>query len=120
MRTWRCLVVALGLFVCSTSAWSQTGDASTYGWNKGRGDSATQKVSCGGRLNVKALTAAHRSLPCGTRVRVTNVRNNRSVVVTINDRGPFVKGRIIDLSPASARAIGMGYGKARVKLLRLP
>jgi rare lipoprotein A len=52
------------------------------------------------------LTAAHRSLPFGTKVKVTNKRNGRSVVVTINDRGPFVRGRVIDLTPAGARVLG--------------
>jgi rare lipoprotein A len=52
------------------------------------------------------MTAAHRSLPFGTKVRVTNRRNGRSVVVRINDRGPFVRGRVIDLTPAGARALG--------------
>ena len=54
-----------------------------------------------------ALTAAHKTLPFGTRVEVTNNRNGRSVVVTINDRGPYVKGRVIDLSKAAAQQIGM-------------
>ena len=54
------------------------------------------------------MTAAHRTLPFGTRVRVTNIHNGRSVIVRINDRGPFVKGRSIDLSSGAARAIGMG------------
>lgn len=53
------------------------------------------------------MTAAHRTLPFGTRVRVENPRTGRSVVVRINDRGPFVRGRIIDLARGSARAIGM-------------
>jgi len=57
-------------------------------------------------LNREALTAAHRTLPLGTKVKVTNKSNGHSVVVTINDRGPFVRGRIIDLSPAAARALG--------------
>jgi rare lipoprotein A len=52
-------------------------------------------------------TAAHRTLPFGTRVRVTHRRTGRSVVVTINDRGPFIRGRVIDLSPAAASAIGI-------------
>jgi rare lipoprotein A len=64
------------------------------------------------------LTAAHRSLPFGTRVRVTNRSNGRSVVVRINDRGPFVHGRIIDLTPAGARAIGMdGLAKVSVDVV---
>jgi rare lipoprotein A len=72
-------------------------------------------TASGERMNPSALTAAHPSLPFGTRVRVTNRRTGRSVVVRINDRGPFVKGRVIDLSPAAARAIGVG-GIAQVSL----
>ncbi len=67
----------------------------------------------GERFNTNALTAAHRSLPFGSRVRVTNRATGRSVVVRINDRGPYSRGRIIDLSKAAARAIGMS-GLARV------
>ena len=64
-----------------------------------------------------AMTAAHRSLPLGTRVRVTNLDNGRSVVVRVNDRGPFVSGRVIDLSPAAAKQLDMlRTGVARVKL----
>jgi rare lipoprotein A len=59
-------------------------------------------------MNSGAMTAAHRTLPFGTRVTVTNRRTGKSVVVRINDRGPFVSGRVIDLSPAAARAIGGG------------
>lgn len=66
-----------------------------------------QKVACGGRFNPQAFTAAHRTLPCGTKVRVTNKRNGRSVVVTINDRGPFIKGRVIDVSLAAAKVLQM-------------
>lgn len=76
-----------------------------------------QMTASGARFNPGALTAAHRSLPFGTRVRVTNRSNGRSVVVTINDRGPFVGGRIIDLSRAAAQAISMtGQGVAAVSL----
>jgi rare lipoprotein A len=57
-------------------------------------------------LNPGALTAAHRTLPFGSRVRITNRSNGRSVVVTINDRGPFTRGRIIDVTPAAARTLG--------------
>jgi rare lipoprotein A len=64
------------------------------------------KTASGQRLNTGALTAAHRSLPFGTPVTVTNKKNGKSVVVTINDRGPFVRGRVIDLTPAGARALG--------------
>ncbi|MGH1571312.1 septal ring lytic transglycosylase RlpA family protein [Methylobacterium sp. P31] len=72
----------------------------------------------GERFNTHALTAAHRTLPFGTKVRVTNRSNGRSVVVRINDRGPYVGGRVIDLSNASARALGMS-GLAKVSLARL-
>lgn len=76
-----------------------------------------QRTASGARFNPDGLTAAHRSLPFGTRVRVTNQSNGQSVVVTINDRGPFVGGRVIDLSRGAARAISMtGAGVARVSL----
>jgi rare lipoprotein A len=67
-------------------------------------------------LNPENLTAAHRTLPFGTKVKVTNKSNGRSVVVTINDRGPFVRGRIIDLSPAAARVLGFS-GLTQVTVL---
>ena len=76
------------------------GIASVYSTESGHGTASGQ------RLNPHALTAAHRTLPFGTKVRVTNKRNGRSVVVTINDRGPFVRGRVIDLTPAGAHALG--------------
>lgn len=66
-----------------------------------------RKTASGERFNTRAYTAAHRTLPFGTKVQVTNQKTGRSVVVRINDRGPFVRGRIIDLSSASAQAIGM-------------
>ncbi len=76
-----------------------------------------QQTASGVRFNPDGLTAAHRSLPFGTRVRVTNQSNGQSVVVVINDRGPFVGGRVIDLSRGAARAINMtGQGVARVSL----
>jgi len=66
-----------------------------------------QRVASGGWFNPRAMTAAHKTLPFGTRVKVTNKRNGRTVHVTINDRGPYIGGRIIDLSDAAAGAIGM-------------
>ncbi len=76
-----------------------------------------QRVASGGWFNPNAMTAAHKTLPFGTRVRVTNVSNGRTVDVTINDRGPYIAGRIIDLSRAAASAISMtGQGIARVKM----
>ena len=72
-------------------------------------------TASGERFNPSAMTAAHRTLGFGTQVRVTNARNGRSVVVRINDRGPYVKGRSIDLSSGAARVIGMG-GTANVHI----
>jgi rare lipoprotein A len=66
--------------------------------------------------HAHALTAAHRTLPFGTKVKVTNLTTGRSVIVRINDRGPYIKGRIIDLTPAGAKAIGSS-GLARVQLM---
>lgn len=66
-----------------------------------------RRTANGERYNQNALTAAHRHLRFGTKVRVTNLRNGRSVVVRINDRGPYAKGRVIDLSAAAAQTIGM-------------
>jgi rare lipoprotein A (peptidoglycan hydrolase) len=85
---------------------TQLGVASVY---SGAGTTSGESMKSG------ALTAAHPSLPFGTKVRVTNHHTGRSVVVRINDRGPFVRGRIIDLSPAAARAIGVD-GIAHVSL----
>jgi rare lipoprotein A len=79
----------------------ETGFASTYSLRH-----VGKATASGERLQHGALTAAHRRLPFGSTVRVTHRRNGRSVTVRINDRGPFVRGRIIDLSPAAARALG--------------
>lgn len=114
------LVVAT-LACCSlvqlTHAWAETLDgaalvysaASVYSTETGSG------TANGERLNAEALTAAHRTLPFGTKVRVTNTSNGHSVIVTINDRGPFVPGRVIDVSPAAARELGFS-GIAKVTL----
>lgn len=102
----------LQVAVSTNIAHAQTGMASYY-WE-------SQRVACGGKFNPNALTAAHKSLPCGSKVRVTNQRNGKSVVVTINDRGPFVRGRIIDVSKAAATKLGMtGAGTAKVEIARL-
>src|SRR3989442_959384 len=74
-------------------------------------------TTSGERFDMYALTAAHRTLPLGTHVRVTNLENGRRAVVRLTDRGPFVDGRIIDLSYAAGRALGMtGRGVVRVRL----
>ena len=95
------------------SAANQTGVASVYSHESG---SATAN---GGKLNREALTAAHRTLPFGSKVKVTNKSNGRSVVVTINDRGPFARGRIIDITPAAARVLGFS-GLAQVSVDATP
>ena len=73
------------------------------------------KTASGERANPAGLTAAHRTLAFGTKVRVTNRRNGRSVTVRINHRGPFVRGRVIDVTPAGARALGF-FGLTPVKV----
>lgn len=95
------LVVALlfsaGSIATSSIAQAQTGIASIYSGGI---------TASGERASARGLTAAHRTLPFGTLVRVTSRRSGRSVVVRINDRGPFVRGRVIDVTPAAARALG--------------
>lgn len=98
------------------SNWGYDGMASWYG----PGFQGSRTAS-GEWFNQYDLTAAHRYLPFGTWVRVTNLNNGRSVVVRINDRGPFSGGRIIDLSTAAAEAIGMinsGVAPVSVEVLR--
>lgn len=93
---------------------SETGHASWYGPGF-----HGKKTACGQIYNQNQLTAAHKTLPCGTRVKVTNKKNGRSVVVTINDRGPYIPGRIIDLSKAAASRIGMsGTAGVCLKILK--
>jgi|JI6StandDraft_1071083.scaffolds.fasta_scaffold00361_12 rare lipoprotein A len=79
------------------------------------------RTASGERFRASALAAAHRTWPMGTRVRVTHLGNGRTVIVRINDRGPFIRGRVIDLTPSAATAIGLTtrQGVARVKLERL-
>lgn len=94
------LGITLATAAMTAPAQAQAGRASWYG--------SGHRTANGERFNPNGMTAAHRSLPFGTRVRVTNRSNGRSVVVRINDRGPFVAGRILDLSRGSARVLGMG------------
>ncbi len=96
----------------AAAGYDRTGKASWYGQRyHGR------TTASGVRFDMNAMTAAHRSLPFGTRVRVTNLANRRSVVVTINDRGPFAGGRIIDLSRRAAEILGMvRTGVVRVRV----
>jgi rare lipoprotein A len=115
-------VALLSLLIPALSAASeaesvQTGYASWYG-----GHFQGRQTANGEIFDTNELTAAHRTLPFDSIVRVTNVKNERSVVVRINDRGPFVDDRIIDLSRAAADAIGLtaaGVGLVRVEVLHL-
>jgi rare lipoprotein A len=112
----RMMLCIVSILVCeffptsiTSSLAEQAGIASVYSHESG---SATAN---GGKLDREALTAAHRTLPFGSKVKITNKSNGRSVIVTINDRGPFVRGRIIDVSPAAARSLGFS-GLTQVSL----
>ena len=101
--------------IASAGGFSQKGIASWYG-KKFHG----RKTSNGETYNMYAMTAAHKTLPVNTWVSVHNLENNRKIVVRINDRGPFVRGRIIDLSYTGAKRIGIvGSGTARVRITAL-
>ena len=112
------LVAALvgGAFVVGDSSAAQAGQRGAASWY-GPGFHG-RKTASGDKFNTHAMTAAHRTLPFGTRVKVKNEKTGRAVVVRINDRGPYAQGRVIDLSQASARAIGIS-GVARVSLSQL-
>lgn len=89
--------------------YSAVGIASWYGYESGK------ITASGDRFNPLALTAAHKFLPLSSRLRVTNLKNNKSIVVTVNDRGPHIKGRLIDLSLKSARLLDIS-GLAKVQI----
>jgi rare lipoprotein A len=123
-----CMILLIGAAVYPGDAWApvpaerkdsvQVGLASWYGRpHHGR-------VAASGQVyDMNGLTAAHRTLPFGTVVRVQNLRNNRTVKVEINDRGPFIPGRIIDLSRAAARALRMeqaGLTRVRLTIVKSP
>jgi rare lipoprotein A len=91
----------------SQAGYSSGGSGGHSGMASYYGSESGSRTASGARFVPGAMTAAHRTLPFGTKVRVTNKHNGRSVVVTINDRGPFIRGRIIDLSSGAAGVIGM-------------
>lgn len=98
-------------------AWSSVGQASWYGHEFDR-----RLTASGDRFDPKLLTGAHKTLPLGSKVRVTNLHNGRSVLITINDRGPYVGRREIDLSYGAARVLGMlerGIARVRIELVDL-
>ena len=108
-KLFRAAFAATFIVSCTAGiARAESGIASVYGY-------AGSKTASGERAQPGGLTAAHRTLKFGTKVQVTNKRNGRTVTVRINDRGPFIRGRVIDLTPAGARALGFN-GLAPVTL----
>ena len=111
------VTIAAGLMVgasatSATAAAGQCGRASWYALHS--------RTASGERMNPSAMTAAHRTLPFGTKVRVTNQNNGRSVIVRINDRGPFIRGRVLDLSKGAAGQLGfIGSGHTAVCMARV-
>jgi rare lipoprotein A len=105
-------IVLSSIFAFTEGSSAQVGTASYY---------RSGKVTANGeKFNPGGMTAAHRTLPFGTKVRVTNVRTGKVVVVRINDRGPFIRGRIIDLAYGAARTVGLvrtGVAKVRLEIL---
>ena len=104
------LAAGAACFVLVGTAHAESGMASVYSYKGSR-------TASGERAHPSQFTAAHRRYPFGTMVQVTNKRNGKSVVVRINDRGPFIRGRVIDVTPAAARALGFS-GVAPVTLAR--
>ena len=110
------LLLALSACGTSKSTFTQSGQGSYYA-DKFRG----RPTASGTPYRPSKLTAAHNTLPFGTKIRVTNTRTGRSVKVTVNDRGPHVKGRIVDLSKKAARRIGLvdaGVAPVQLKVVR--
>lgn len=111
------VTIAAGLMVgasatSATAAAGQCGRASWYALHS--------KTASGERMNPSAMTAAHRTLPFGTKLRVTNQNNGKSVIVRINDRGPFIRGRVLDLSKGAAGQLGfIGSGHTSVCMARV-
>jgi rare lipoprotein A len=118
---WACVLGVLALTGCGSTpkagdpvsrGHTESGMASYYG-----NEFQSRKTANGERFDQGKLTAAHKKLPFGTRVKVTNTQNGRSVLVRVNDRGPFVKGRIIDLSSSAFKAIaGINAGVVPVRI----
>ena len=112
------LFLLLPISSISDEVYPQYGKASWYGKSL-----HGKKTASGERFNQHSFTGAHRSLPFGTLVRVINLRNGKEVVVTVNDRGPFIRGRIIDISRAAASSIGIlsrGITRVRVEIVSKP
>jgi rare lipoprotein A len=109
----------VGVFIVAGALAGSAGLATAEAQSRGKASfySHGTKTASGERYNPSGMTAAHRTLPFGTRVRVTDLKTSRSVVVRINDRGPFIKGRIIDVSRGAAQQLRMiGRGVAQVEI----
>ena len=106
-------ILALALVPANASqASAQCGKASWY--------ALTSKTASGEHMKPEGMTAAHRSLPLGSRIKVTNKRNGKTVILRVNDRGPFIKGRIVDVSKGAARKLGfIGAGHTNVCIARI-
>ena len=127
MLTWKGLIVAFACLLCGAlpveakgkgSKPAQSSKSAAQGMQHGIASVYSHAQTSKGGGSDSTLTAAHRTFPFGTRVRVTNLTNGRVVIVRINDRGPFIKGRVIDLNTAAARVLGIS-GLARVAVARL-
>lgn len=108
------IAMLLSLAMIAPVEAKQCGGASWYSLPK-------NKTASGERMNPKAYTAAHKKLPFGTKLKVTNQRNGKSVIVRINDRGPFIRGRHLDLSKAAASSISMirsGHAKVCYEIIK--
>lgn len=103
---------AATLLALSGTAFAQCGGASWYALNS--------RTASGEWMNPSAMTAAHKTLPLGSKVKVTHAKTGKSIIVRINDRGPFIKGRVIDLSKGAARKLGfINAGHAKVCIKRV-
>ncbi len=108
----RVIIAATVLIVLASPVGAEEGVATWYGKGK--------RVACGGPFRPMAMEAAHKTLPCGTRVRVTHHGTGKSVIVVIRDRGPYGRGKIIDLNLGAARVLGIvRSGVARVSVRRI-
>lgn len=117
IKTLLAAAVGVGLMLAAGPAsFAGSGECGGASWYNLPGN----KTASGVRMNPQAMTAAHKSLPFGTRVRVTNQSNGKSIVVTINDRGPFIRGRILDVTPVAANKLGFrNAGHTKVCLTRV-
>lgn len=119
--TFKIFVITLLAFLCLTACWAQKKQHGKASYYSTRATGA--RTASGQRLHHDSLTCAHRYYPFGTHLKVTNLRNNKSVIVKVIDRGPFGKGRIIDLSWAAAKEIGMiaqGVASVKVEIVEKP